>query len=282
MTVNRGDSGNGDLLAAALRNLRARSGLTTRGLAELIDSSPAAVSNWERGERLPNENRLGQLLDALNAPDDEREQILGWRRQAEGPGQLVGGTPSIGAQLTKLIEYEQVARRITAAAPLVIPGLLQTADYARATLRRNTDIDTRVTLRMGRRDVLTRAMHPAELVAYIDTEVLVRPFASPAVMRDQLRHLLRMAERPNITIQLVSSTVAGYTPLMAGPFILMEFAAATPVVHLEHWSASAFLWDEADVERFTAAAEEIRNEAMTPARSTEVIAEIVGGMETTT
>lgn len=64
----------------------ARSGLTTRVLAERIGSSAANISNWERGDRLVNEERLVQLLDALEANDEEKERLLGLPRQAHGPG----------------------------------------------------------------------------------------------------------------------------------------------------------------------------------------------------
>jgi hypothetical protein len=89
-----------------------------------------------------------------------------------------------------------------------------------------------------------------------------------------------MAALPNVTIQLVSSTTPGYTPILSGPFILFEFATATPIVHLEHYQASAFLWHEEEVHGFLAAAEEIRNTAMSPEESARIIAEIVNGMET--
>lgn len=276
MAVNNG--GAAHELAAGLRELRARSGLTTRALADLIGSSAANISNWERGDRLVSEERLVQLLDALEASEDERERLLGLRRQAQGPGQLVSGTPSIGVQLARLIEHESVARRITDVAPLLIPGLLQTSDYARATLAGLRDVDTRVALRVGRRDILTRTRQPAELLALIDTEVLVRPIAPPEVIADQLRHLLKMAELDNVTIQLVTNTPR-YNPMLAGPFILLEFATATPIVHLEHYRASAFLWEENDIRGFVDAAEEIHASAMTPDASIEVIRDLVNGME---
>jgi transcriptional regulator with XRE-family HTH domain len=281
MTVNRGDGGGAAReLAAGLRALRERAGLSTRALGEAANTSAAAISNWER-DRLPSEQRLTQLLDALGASDDERERLQGLRRQAEGPGQLVSGAPSIGEQLARLIEHEQVARRITTVAPLLIPGLLQTSDYARATLGAHRDIDTRIALRVGRRDVLTRTRQPAELVAFIDSEVLVRPVAPPQVMADQLRHLLKMAELPNVTIQLVSSASPGYNPMLAGPFIMIEFPTASPIVHVEHYQASAFIWEATDVHGFQAAVEKIHNVAMTPAETARVIAKIVHGMETT-
>lgn len=279
MAVNRG--GEARELAAGLRVLRDRSGMTTRALAEVIGASAANISNWERGERLPSEERLTQLLEALRASDDERERLLGLRRQASGPGQLAAGAPSIGEQLARLIEHEQVARRITDVAPLIIPGLLQTSDYARATFGQLRDIETRVALRIGRRDVLTRTRQPAELVALIDSEVLVRPIAPPPVMVDQLHHLLKMAELPNVTIQIVPSTTPGYNPLLAGPFILLEFPTAPPIVHLEHYRASATLWEGEDVQEFITAAEEVHNIAMSPAKSVQFIAEIVNGMEKT-
>jgi transcriptional regulator with XRE-family HTH domain len=279
MAVNRG--GETRELAAGLRVLRDRSGMTTRALGEVIGASAANISNWERGERLPSEERLTQLLEALQASDDERERLLGLRRQASGPGQLAAGAPSIGEQLARLIEHEQVARRITDVASLVIPGLLQTSDYARATLVGLRDIETRVKLRVGRRDVLTRTRQPAELVALIDSEVLVRPIAPPPVMVDQLHHLLKMAELPNVTIQIVPSTTPGYNPLLAGPFILLEFPTAPPIVHLEHYRASATLWEGEDVQEFITAAEEVHNIATSPAKSVQFIAEIVNGMEKT-
>jgi len=279
MTVNRGGAGAAHELGAGLRALRERAELTTRALAWRVEASAANVSNWERSERLLSEERLIKILEVLQAPDDERERLLGLRRQAEGPGQLVSGAPSIGPQLAKLIEHEQVARSITDVAPLLIPGLLQTSDYARATLTDQRDVDTRIALRIGRRDVLTRTRQPAELVALIDSEALIRPVASPHVMADQLRHLLRMAELPNVTIQLVSSTASGYNPMLTGPFILLEFPTAPPIVHVEHYQASAFIWENEDVHGFQAAVEKIHNVAMTPADTARVIAELVNGME---
>lgn len=283
MAVNTGDTGNAEMreLGASLRRLRDECRMTVRALAEASGQAIANISHWENGTRLPREDRLASILDALNAPIAERERLLELRRRSdEGPGQLIAGSPSIGEQLTTLIEYEQVARRIVTVAPLKIPGLLQTADYARAVFQGLPDIETRVRLRVGRRDILTRR-DPVELLALIDSEVLVRPVASADVMIEQLHHLLTMGQRPNVEIRLVSSTHPGHTPMLDGPFIFFEFPVAAPIVHLEHRRASLFLKGEsADIEGFSAAVEEISSVAMTPAQSAEVIAKIVDGLET--
>jgi transcriptional regulator with XRE-family HTH domain len=275
------DSGDRSTLGAALRTLRERMNpkLTVRAIAAEINISPANVSNFELDARLPPEEVLVRWLAVLGVSDDEGERLMSLRRMADGPGRLDAGIPSSGSPLIRLIEQEQIARHITEVSPLLIPGILQISDYARAILRRDPEVDARVTLRMGRRDILTRR-NPVEFHALIDSEALVRPVAEPAVMLEQLRHLQVMAELPNIVIQLVSSTRSGYHPMLAGPFILVEYATAAPTVHLEHHRASATLWEPEDVRAYLDAAKMITDAAMSPEESSGLIAQLVNGMET--
>lgn len=269
-------------LGAELKAARAATGLTVRGLAGNVGINQALISLWENGHRLPRLEQLEALVDHLQVVGDDRERIIGLRHELEGgPGELDAGSPNIGALLAKLIEHERNASRIVHVAPLMLPGLLQTSDYSRAILAGTTDIETKVALRVGRRDVLNRKPMPVDYTALIYSEVLVQPMASPDVMRDQLLHLLKMAEMPNVTIQVVSSMRCGWNPLHSGPFILFEFPSARPIVHLEHLRSSVFLWHKEDVRAYMSAVEEIQNAAMTPAESVEVIAELVDGMETT-
>jgi transcriptional regulator with XRE-family HTH domain len=282
MAVSRGSGRSAEAreLGAELRALRTAAGINTRDLADKVGVSNANISHWETGGRLVPLERLTDLLDALQVDDDQRERLVGLRRRADGPGELVSGVPSIGAHLAQLVDLERVANRITAVSPLLLPGLLQTSDYARAVLGEGPDTETKVALRVGRREVLTRRRDPAELVAFIDSEVLTRPVAPPEVMVEQLDHLVEMSGRPNITLHLIPSTMPGFHPGLAGPFILLEFPTATPVVHLEHHRSSGFLWEPADVSAFIKALDEIQKVAMTPDRTSEVINEIARGMET--
>jgi transcriptional regulator with XRE-family HTH domain len=273
------DPGAARELADGLRDLRERANLTTRQMAEKLGLSNANITHWESGNRLIPVERLAAYLDALDVSGDDRERLLGLRRRAEGPGELTAGVPSIGPQLTQLIEHEQTAVRMVEYAPLAIPGLLQTTDYARAVLSRGPNVDTRVALRAGRRDVLTRRRDPVEFLALIDSEVLARPIASAAVMRDQYEHLLEMSKHDNVTVRIVPSTTPGWHPGLAGNFILFEFASARPIVHVEHYRASSFLWDESDVADYREAAREIEEKAMTSARTAEAIEKMISGME---
>lgn len=268
-------------LGAELRALREERGLGVRALALKAGmKTHAHISLWEKGARQPSEDALARVLDVLEASGDDRERLLGLLREAQGPGRFAAGMPGLGETVAKLIELESSARRITDWSLGLIPGLLQTSDYARAIMGDSPHAEARVILRAGRRDVLTRR-DPVELVALIDSEVLVRPVAPRDVMIDQLRHLLDMGTRANVTIQVVSSTRGGWHPGLAGPFELIEFPKASPVVHLEHHRSSVFLWEGDDVREFVDAADEVKKVAMTPAESARAIAWIVNGQETT-
>jgi transcriptional regulator with XRE-family HTH domain len=280
MTVISGTAESRDL-GAELRRLRTEAGLNTRAMAERAGVSNANISFWETGKRLVPLERLTALLDILSVTDDERERIIGLRRKADGPGELTTGSTSIGERVTRLIELERTATRITHVQPLVIPGLLQTSDYARVVFGDGPDTDTKVALRAGRRDVITRRRNPVEFLALIDSEALFRPVGPPEVMADQLDHLARMAELPNVTIQIVPSRAPGYHPMLAGQFVLFEFPTATPIILLEHHRTSAFIWDRESVAAYLSVPEEIQRVALSPAQSLTMIQEIAHEMETT-
>lgn len=278
MAVNKGDAAAREL-GASLRELREAAGLTTRKMAGRLDVSNANISHWETGNRLVPLDRLTAYLDALTVSGDDRERLLGLRRRAEGPGELTAGVPSIGPQLAQLIEHEQTAVRIVDWAPLTMPGLLQTTDYARAVLSRGPNTDTRVALRAGRRDVLTRRRDPVEFLALIDSEVFARPIAPADVMRDQFEHLLTMGRRDNVTIRIVPSTTPGWHPGLAGSFIMFQFAKARPIAHVEQYRASAWQWREGDIADYFDAIREIEEKAMTSDRTSEAIEKMIRGME---
>lgn len=267
-------------LGEHLKACRTAAGLTLRELRDLVDISNTRLSFWENGRRLPSEADLIRVLEALHVGDEERDRLIALRRTAEGPGELLSGATTIGWQLSRLIQHETTARKITDVAPLLVPGLLQTDSYAEAILGRYDDWAVRVRLRSGRQKILTGA-DPVQFHALISHDVFGHHIGGPDVMAEQMRHLLTVAELPNVIIQLVDTTDSGYTPMLAGPFILLEFDSAPSVVHLEHHRASASLWEEEDVRSYLAAVEEIAEAAMTPERTSEVIEELLDGMEKT-
>jgi transcriptional regulator with XRE-family HTH domain len=258
-------------LGAQLRELRGSR--TLRDLAGLTGLSYGTIAKYERGRLTPSTEAMEKLLDALGVDGPERERLLAMVRR-HGPGEVVAGVPSTGRQLAQLIGYERAASRITNVAPLLIPGILQTRDYARAVIGDGPDTDLRVRLRVERAEILTRTESPVELHAIIHEEALTRRVAAPEIICSQLKHLLRMAELPNVTLQVVPDDVVGALPSLAGPFMVIESEGMPPLVHLEHYQAASSLWDAEDVRSYLAAAKEIAQKAMTPARTAEIIAHI--------
>lgn len=194
---------------------------------------------------------------------------------------LASGPPGIAQQLAGLMECERTAGHITDWAPLIVPGILQTSDYARAIIGRgregDAEVETLVMLRMGRRDVFMRP-NPAEFEALIAEPVIRGGIGGPKVMRDQLRHLLAMSKLDPITVRLVAMD-GEWHPGHSGPFLFYRFGIQSPIVYLEHHRSGAFLGDEADVAAYESAADLIRREAMSPEESADRIAEVLTEME---
>lgn len=270
-------------LGALLLAARKRSGKSQRAVAaEAGFRAHSRISEFENALVIGTSDEYERLLDALGSSPRERERAEALASQAAGGSSVLQVGPAvIDETLVQLLDYESIARRITVTAPLLPPGLLQTAEFARAIYGDSSSAKTRVALRVLRREILTRRS-PVELRAFIDSEALLRPVVTKDQLVDQLGHILDLAALPNVSIQVVSSTTPGYHPMLSGQFELIEFPSASPVVLLDHYHASVFLRDPADVAVYEEAAEHLRKEvAMSPEDSVGLIAEIVNGWETT-
>jgi transcriptional regulator with XRE-family HTH domain len=264
-------------LGAELRDARTKADVSVRELARRLGIGHAKVSFWENGKKIPKTEDVARYLTAIEVTGDELERLLEMARLAEQPNWLLAGVPGIAAELGALMEFEKTAREIVAWAPLLVPGLLQTGDYARAIMGAAPTADTRVAMRLGRRDILTRR-NPVQFTAVIGEGVLREGIAEPEVMAAQLDHLKQTADLPNVTVQIMPSR-SGYHPGLAGPFVVMEFPKAKPIVHLEHHRASAFVFDDDDVAAFVEAAGRLRGLAMSPEESAGLIAQLMNEME---
>lgn len=265
-------------LGAELRQARKDAGLTTHQLGAQLGRSHTHVSRWENGRLTPSVADVGAVLGILGVTGTERDRLLELAQDAGDPNWVA---PGVDRQLAALTEYERTALRVVDVEPLLIPGLLQTADYARSIMigagATRGEADQRVTFRLGRHDVLTRR-NPVELVAFIGEYALRHPPCEHGVMLEQLQQLEKWTGLDNVTVQVIPASNK-YTPALEGPFVLMEFERAKPVVHLEHYRSSTTITDAGDVRDYQAAAETLRRDAMSAAASTALIAEIAHDME---
>ncbi len=185
-------------------------------------------------------NDLRMLLHKYQIEDAARTRdLVALARAARERSWWSGYRDIIPPQFFQFLEYEAAASIIRNFEPLLVPGLLQTEDYAAAVARQWGDrsaadrSDSLVELRMRRQDLLDRA-NPPLLFFILDEAVARRVVGGKAVMHRQIRQLVDMADRPNVTIEVISFGV-GIHPGMAGPFVIHEFpdAADDDVLYLE-------------------------------------------------
>jgi len=270
-------------LGVELRKSREAAGYSVRQFAAMLDTSHATISRWETGQRTPTPEDVAAYLAKAGVSAVTRQQLVDLARDADGPHWLSVGMPEQQRQLAGLLEVERTANRITTVSTLLIPGLLQTGDYARAIMRAAdvpaSEIDTRVAVRLGRRDAITRR-NPAQLVAFVAESVLHAEIGGPAVMLDQLHALLEHAERPNVELRVIP-TKTDWHPGLDGPFSLVEASDRAPVVHLENRISGLFLHEPAEVEIYRVAVNRVSEVAMSAKDSATLIADVINSRETT-
>ncbi|MDR7301420.1 helix-turn-helix domain-containing protein [Haloactinomyces albus] len=269
-------------LAAELRKVRQDTGVGVRELARRIGTSHGWVTRTESGSRPITVDDVTSILVALEISSNERERLVAMAHEADDPNWLRPGIPGVREELVTLIEYERTATHMVEAAPLLIPGILQTADYARAIMAGlpTGEREAKIGMRAGRRDVLERQHAPAFETIILE-HVLRDQVCAPGAQADQLRHLLKMSKLPNVMIRVIPSQRHGWTPLHSGHFIFFEFGTASPIVHLETLGSGIFLSSPAVVDTYSSAIGTLRQVAMNEEATTEFIATCIEQAEET-
>jgi hypothetical protein len=248
-------------------------------VARAVGWSAAKVSRMENGTRGLYPDDVSALLGFLQAPAKLREELLALVRDGAKPNWIqVGG--KLPAAWKQLIDFENVATALHNYEPLLIPGLLQTGDYARAVIAAcnselsETEVDNLVRTRMSRQAILSRFGGPT-LDVIIDEMVLRRPIGEPGVMNGQLHHLQNMACRPRIDLRVAPSTVGAYAGL-EGPLMIFEFSDQPDLVLMENRSATGLLEEVAVVRSAKIAWQALRSMAMSADESARLIANLAG------
>lgn len=276
-------------LGTRLRAERIRAGYSNlSSFAQALGKDRSTIYRWELGKRTPTEGDVASYLVTVGADRETVDELVRMVRGAGDPVWLSHGKQSREQQMAALLDLEQEARVITDVSPHLVPGLLQTSDYARAIMHAATragmamqEVSTRVSVRVGRRDVLTRSKRPPHLHAFIGEAVLRRHIGGRDVLREQLRYLLQQAELPTVTLRVIPDS-GDWTPADEGNFVLIEPANGDPakgVVHTENRLTGLFFQEEQDVEAYRQALALIEEVAMSPTDSAELIATSINELE---
>lgn len=227
-------------LRTELKRARLEARQTQSDVAVAMDWSLSKIIRIEAGTVSISTNDLKALLRQYKIVDRARTgELLALGKAARGRTWWSQYRGKASPGLLDLIGYETAASTRRNFEPLVIPGLLQTREYARAVIAAlnegvTTDrMDALVQIRMRRQELMNRA-NPPELLFILDEAAVRRVTGGPDVMRHQLRHLMEVAEKPNVTIEVVPFS-AGVRNGMRTSFVVLEFpdAADDDVLYLE-------------------------------------------------
>ena len=268
-------------LGLILRGLRERAGLTGDEVGAAIERSSSWVSRVETGRVGLRTRDLADLLSLFNVEDPTvRSQLQALAREGKRRGWWSRYADAVSGPYATYIGFEADAAMLLSYEAVVVSGLLQTEDYARAlfagvALPPNPAevIDRKVEVRMARQELLTQP-DPLTLHAILDESVLLRPIGGAEVHRRQLKHLIELSELPNITIQVIPFE-AGPHPGLIGSFTVMKFPSTDDpdVAYIE--AASGDILAESEGARsYHEVFDHLRAIALSPAETRDKI----GGM----
>jgi len=248
--------------ADELRAYRALAGLSRDELAEKLAYSPSLVAMIETARRTPSRDFAGRCDQALGTPGTfaRLEERL---RSVPFP-----------VSFRPFAAHEAVAVSLRSFEHSLVPGLLQTPEYARAVLgtRPNTsqdEIEDLVAARLARQDVLARE-DPPLLWVLIDEGVLYREVGPVEVMYGQLLHLAEMSRRPNITIQVVPYSAGAHSGLL-GAFVIAEVDDTPPIAYLDTAAEGETIEEPSVVAQVLLTFDSLRSEALPHGASRDMI-----------
>lgn len=255
----------------------------TRTVAEVTDLLGWSESKLSRIEtaHIGIRNRdLDRLLDVYQVSDDVRARI----RAIAGQSRQRAWWEAYGAVLPSAYEtyigFEAEATSILSYEAQIVPGLLQSAEYASAVIQADGVYEEeevhsqRVAVRMARQAVLTRDP-PPQMLAILDEAVLRRPIGGPDVLRRQLLRLVEASEQQMITIQVLPFDAGAHSAL-AGSFIVLQFANGSddPLVYSEGMTGGVFRNRPEDLRSYLTSFEALRAAAYTPEKSVDFISAV--------
>jgi hypothetical protein len=181
------------------------------------------------------------------------------------------------------VGLEEAASTVRAYEVQFVPGLLQTENYARAVTMLGyadapaEEIERRIKLRMARQRLL-HGDDPLQLWAVVDEALLRRPLGGPAVMREQVQHLIEVTVMRNVTLQVIPFDSGGHAAA-GGPFSILRFAEPDlpDVVYLEQLTSALYLDKRDDVDHYLAVMERLCLEAEPAASTAEILNKILRG-----
>ncbi len=270
-------------IAYELRRLREVSGRTRQETAARLGRTVAQIGHLETGRNLPSAGDVEVLLTWYGHPDriEFFRDLL--KRAKKGRDWWIGLADAVPDYFALFLGLEASAVQLQSYDGLVVPGILQTAAYAKAIIhageksKPDHEVARRVELRMARQQLIERVDGPLQVWSVLDEAVLHRQVGGPEVMREQLERLVKLAEWPNIDLQVLPVT-AGAHAGVEGSFTLLTFPpelhSDPGVVYVETRVRGVYYENPAEIQLYRQALTRLQVQALNPDESPAMIQRI--------
>lgn len=267
-------------LGADLRRLRERKGLTLEDAGARVGISKATLSRYETKEGAVKWPAVDALCREYDATDEERLALVELAKGAKIQGWWRSLADPVPESMNLMLTLEDEVVREDHYACMYIPGLLQTRAYAEAVHRASEvqcpdrEVRHMVDIRMKRQELLDRE-EPPHIWSVIDEAALRRRVGGHEVMRDQLRHVLALAQRPHITVQVLPFATGAHAAAVGSFAILRGPAPELDVVYVDLLGGGLFMEKQPELERYRLAFEYLTAQALDLESSAELVDRIV-------
>lgn len=267
-------------LAAELLRLRGAAGLSRLEAAERTDINQTTLWKIETARARPQRRTLTALLNLYGVNDQQhRTALIDLAKHATQPG--LSQAEELPEEYATFISFEGEAFSQCNYQTSFVPGLLQTEEYARASIGGMLplgaeEVEQRIGVRMQRQAALKRD-EPLKLWTIVDEAALHRQVGGQRVMADQLQYLVELARQPQVEIQVLPFGI-GVHPGMHGAFAILDFPDPVDpaLIYVEHIAGSQFLERATEVRLYREVFERLRAAALNPNASVDLIAELAG------
>lgn len=271
------------MIGSNLRRLRETADISREDAAEEIRASASKISRMELGRVSFRLRDVRDLMLMYGVRDEEEiERFVDMARLANQPSKWHRYSDFLPDWFSNYLDMEGAAYMIRTYEVQVMPGLLQSEEYARAVMMLGyghtplTEIDKRIDVRMKRQEILDREDRRPELWAVIDEAALHRPFGGAGVMRSQIQSLLDSCDKPNVRIQIVPFASGAHSGAGA-PFTWLRFAyeELNDVIYLEHLTGGLYLERDNELDAYQAAMEHLCVQATQPHKTQDFLLQIL-------
>lgn len=233
-------------LVLRIRERREQLGIGVNDITRHLGFTRNYWSAIENEHKIIPENTLTNICELLEFGSDDRQQLLELREEAKENGWWSSYSALFDGNVQRLFGLEHGAQQIRGYDTLLVPGLLQTADYAREIMSSDTsirpvEVEQRVSARLRRQERL-RGANPLHLTVIISEAALRQQVGGTTVLRGQLDHLLKTIEQPagNVEIRVIPFTATACNLFGAGTLSLLDFQS--PRLPRVAWHETVSTW----------------------------------------